>query len=279
LKEIYTAMKKYIFALMVAASMAHSQATVLTLNGNLTWDVTEPRCTFKLNGKLANRTSQGSGTLKVLLWATKSAFPSYPGFLVAETTLGTINSGYQAGNFTLSTASKIPPVSGSYIFTVVIAEYQVDRWNNILAIPSGSRTLLDGDFPGQKKWSLPTTAVQPATAQFKAGSILRLSAKATNELNQFPTALQERTDLFISTKSKLSRKYRGATVKGSYSLKTKNAQYNGAVSTCGIVTVKYSASSKATVTLFYQSANSGTYKSVDVNGSDTATTWGTFKLL
>jgi hypothetical protein len=271
-------MKKFLFALMAAVSIAHSQATVLTLNGSLTWNVTEPRCTFKLNGKLVNNTAQGSGTLKLLLYATQTPFPS-PGFLVSEATLGVVGSGFQFSSFTVSAASKVPSISGSYIFTVVVSEYDGANWRNVLAIPGGTRTLAGGDFTGQQKWSLPTAPVQPSVAKLAAGNILRLTVKATNELNQFPATFQERADLFIDAKGKLTRKYRGVRAKASYSLKTKNAQYNGTLASCGVLTVKYSATANATVTLFFQGTNSGTYKSVEVKDGDTATTWGTFKLL
>lgn len=271
-------MKKYILALTLAASMAQSQATILTLNGNLTWNVTEPRCTFTLNGKLINGTNQPSGNLKVLLWATQNPFPA-PGFLVAESSLGAINGGFQLQNFTVSSPSKIPSISGSYIFTVVVSEYDGAVWRNVLAIPSGTRTLVGGDFTGQPKWSLPTAAVLPPIARLSKGDILRLSLKATDELNQFPANLQERSDLFIDSASKLTRKFRGTRTKASYSYKPKNTTYNGKLTSCGVLTVKVSPSTKSTITLFYQTANSGTYKSVDVTSSGTATTWGSFKLL
>jgi hypothetical protein len=68
-------------------------------------------------------------------------------------------------------------------------------------------------------------------------------------------------------------------VKASYSYKPKNTTYNGQLVSCGVLTIKVNPSTKSTTTLFYQTANSGTYKAVDVTSSDTSTTWGSFKLL
>ena len=65
IKEI--CMRHLVLLLMLLFSLARLNASVFALDGVLTWEITEPRCTFKLDGSLKNNTPGSSGTIKLVL--------------------------------------------------------------------------------------------------------------------------------------------------------------------------------------------------------------------
>ena len=125
--------------------LARVDATVLRLEGDLTWNVTVPQCGFKLNGELQNLGSAGTGPIKLVLWATPAPYPS-AGYNVGEYTLGQIPAGSQLSDFTVKTKSNLPFVNGTFYFTIAVVEYTLAGWRNVLLVPTGTRALYNGNF-------------------------------------------------------------------------------------------------------------------------------------
>ncbi len=277
-----TGMKHLLLLLMLSLSVVRLNASVFALDGDLTWEVTEPRCTFKLDGSLTNNTAGSSGTIKLVLWATPGAFPS-PGFIVGETRLGTIGGGDHFSDFEVKTVSKVAAVSGPYHFTVVVVEYTVDGWRNRLAVDTGIRELVAGDFKGQKKWTLPKALVTQPKARVKSGDFITLKLKASEMLNLFPLASQWKTTLDAQSATKLVAKNSSGKRTPTYLYKRTTATYLKKKVSAGRLTLEYSASSsqpKATViiTLFFQGSSAGTYRSEEKTEASTEITWGSFLL-
>lgn len=273
-------MKTLLLLLMLAFSIVRLNAAVFTLDGDLTWEITEPRCTFKLDGSLKNNTPGGSGTIKLVLWVTQGPFPS-PGVIIGETTLGSINGGYQFSDFTVKTVSKVPTISGPYYFTIAVAEYTVDGWRNRLAVATGTRELVAGNFKGQKKWALPTATVTQPFALFQSGDFITLKLKASSLLNLFPLESQLRTTLDVQSASKLVAKNANGKRTPTYQYKMATATYLKKKVPAGKLTLEYPATSKqpkATViiTLFFQGRPAGTYSSEEKTAAGTEVTWGSF---
>ena len=218
------AMKTLVLLAMLSLSLVRLNAAAFALEGDLTWEITEPRCTFKLDGTLTNNTPGVSGTIKLVLWATQRPFPS-PGVIVGETTLGTISGSDQFRDFKVRTVSKLPTISGPFYFTIAVAEYTVDGWRNRLAVATGTRELVAGNFKGQKKWALPTATVTQPFALFQSGDFITLKLKASSLLNLCPLESQLRTTLDVQSASKLVAKNANGKRTPTYQYKMATATY------------------------------------------------------
>ena len=272
-------MKLLLFITAMVVSMVRTQATVMTLDGALTWNVTEPRCSFQLKGNLKNSTGLGSGALKLVLWATPNPFPS-PGYIVAESTLGSIASGYQFSNFTLKAPSKVPSISGDYYFTIAIAENTGGIWRNVIAVPTGKKTLEVGNFVGQQKWSVPTTLVLPPVGLLTPGKFFKLKLKATGENNLFPVSLQDKTTITVDSKTKLTTTLRSSNRSAKYKYSTGVGKFGKKKVDYSNLVIDYGSNgtgaSKAIYSFYFHGIASGTYRCVETQPSGQETTWGTF---
>ena len=278
--SIAWSMKTLFLLLVMVISMVRTQATVMTLDGDLTWNVTEPRCSFLLKGNLKNGTALRSGPLKLVLWATPNPFPSL-GYIVAEYSLGSIEGGYQFSNFTVKTPSKLPSVSGAYYFTIAVAEYTGGIWRNVLAVRTAQRTLEVGNLAGQQKWPFPTKTVLPPPGLVTQGNFFKLTLKATDEKNLFPVNLQEKTTITVNSKTKLTTKLRFAEKSAKYSYSTQFGKFGSKKVDYSNLLIEYGASatgaSKAIYSFYFHGVASGTYRCVETSASGQETTWGTFK--
>ncbi len=275
-------MKTLLCAFALLFLIARVDAAELELDGDLTWEITEPRCTFKLNGNLKSNTPGGSGTLRLVLWATSRPFRS-PGFIVGEYTLGSIGNGFQFSDFTVQTVSKLPPISGNYYFTIVVAENTPDGWRNRLAVATGTRELNAGNFTDQKKWAYPATAVTRPLSIIQPLDIITLRLKATELLNLFPSDSQLKTTLTVQSDTKLVARNSLGKRTPDYEYKVVAATYRNQKVRAGRLTLDYPSSAghpKSTVvlTFFFQGGSRGTYKSEETNSSGTEITWGRFSM-
>lgn len=260
-----------------------ADAALFKLNGDLTWQITEPRLSFKMDGGLQNISPVGtsSGTVKLVLWATKTPYPSV-GYIVGEFTLGQIGGGYQFSNFTVKSPSNVPTVTGDYYFTIAVLEYTTAGWVNRLLVDTGTSNLLAGNFSTQLKWTTPTAKVIAPPATLTTGKRLKLTLKGSEFLNLFPTDYQKVTTISVNTATKATVNYASTQSTAAYTYKIKDAKLNGKSCQAGSLYLDYSnSSSYATITLYFQSATSGTYKSVEktyraLNAPMDETTWGTF---
>ncbi|MES2438812.1 MAG: hypothetical protein V4584_07090 [Verrucomicrobiota bacterium] len=276
-------MKTLFCLLAMMVSLARMDATTLDLEGDLTWEVTEPRCTFKLDGYLQNNTGFGSGTLKLVLWATQYQFPS-AGYIVGEYTIGAIGAGSQFKDFTVKSTSHVPSVSGDFYFTIAISEYTPTGWKNVLAVPYDKESLLAGNFRDQLKWTLPKDPVTAPLAKLRAGDLLSLKLQATDLKNLFPPDSQIKTTLDVQSKTKINSKDSiNKKRTASYKYSVIQTKYRNKKVSAGKLTLNYpekgnTPKTSTVVTLYFQGPTSGTYKSVEKNSSGEETTWGIFTL-
>lgn len=268
-------MKTLFLALAMILSLVRLDAATLKLDGDLTYNVTEPRLSFQLKGKLQNL-GASSGTLKLVLYASPKPFPS-AGYLVGEYTLGALGSGYQFTSFTVKTPAKLPATTGNYYFTVTVAEYTSVGWRNIFAEEQGTKRIVSGDIFGQKKYTLSTKTVLPPIGKLVSGTRFKLVSKGTGDLNAFPTGFQDKITLDIKAGKKLESTLRSVVSKGSYTFKVKTGKYNKKKVDFASLSADY-GSYKVDYSFYFHSDNAGTYKSVETRSSGKETTWGAFKL-
>ncbi|RYD23956.1 MAG: hypothetical protein EOP88_02085 [Verrucomicrobiaceae bacterium] len=268
-------MKTLFLALAMVCSLVRLDAATLNLDGDLNYNITEPRCSFQLSGKLQNLGAP-TGTLKLVLYASLKPFPS-PGYIVGEHTLAALGSGYQFSSFTVKTPAKLPTASGTYYFTVTVAEYTSVGWRNVLAEEKGSRRIVAGDLVGQKKYKLSTEPVLPPIGKMKSGMFFKLAAKAAgDELNAFPSGFQDKITVDIKPGKKIESTLRKVVSKGDYTFAVKTAKYNKERVDTATLSADY-GSYTAKYWFFYQTVSSGTYKCIETRSSGKETTWGTFK--
>jgi hypothetical protein len=280
-------MKTILCLVAMMFCLARVDASVLRLDGDLTWNVTVPQCQFRLKGGLQNLSSTSTGTIKLALWATKTPYPS-AGYNVGEYTFGQIPPSSQLGDFTVKTKSTLPAANGIYYFTITVLEYTLAGWRNVLLVPAGTRAVFNGNFDGQPKWVFPIAPVVAPPPSIVTGDVIKLIERATGEFNKFPLVWQEKITLTANSSSKMkyATRYRDATARYDYSvqkvnLKGRKVSYGKLVLTNG---ERDNSTFKNTVSLFFLGANYGTYKSI-VTGNllggttfNSATTWGSFKL-
>lgn len=278
---------KTIFCLVaIVFCLARIHASILKLNGDLTWNVTEPQCAFKLEGDIQNLSGVATGTIKLVLWATPNPYPS-AGYIVGEYTFGQLPAGTQFSDFTVKTRARVPVANGSFYFTIAVVEYTSAGWRNVLLVPTGTKALYNGDFVKQAKWVMPFAPVVAPPPEIAKGDVINLLEQATGEFNKFPLGWREKIALTArrSGEMKFANNNRDATVDYNYSvqkttLRNRRVAYGKLVLTFG---GSDELTFKNSISLYFQGPNYGTYKSV-VTGSlwsgtlDSATTWGSFKL-
>lgn len=269
-------MKTLLCVFAILSSLVRMDAAALKLDGDLDWEITEPRCTFTLDGAIQNLSPAGSvsGTIKLVLWATKTPFPG-PGFIVAEHTLGQISGGYQFSDFSVKTSSTIPDIDGGYHFTIAILEYTTLGWRTQLVVRTGTELLSDGDFVDQQKWSIPTKKIIAPPASLHNNDVVSLTEKATVLRNRFPFLSREKTKITIGKDSKISVVDNDGKTTGKYNYEVKRSTLKTSKFPSGYLTINH-GDSDAQITLFFHTATAGIYKAnTDDNGFE-ETIWGTF---
>ncbi len=268
---------KTIFCLIaMVIGWTRIEASVFQLSGDLNYEITEPRCTFNLNGSIQNNTPGTSGTVKLVLWATPNPFPS-PGYIVAEYTLGEINGGSQFSDFSLRTTSNVPAVTGNYYFTIAVAEYTSSGWRNVLAAQTGTRSLQNGNFSDQEKWTIPPGPYLKPDAALKLGEVLKLTVKATDQLNLLPIDSQDKSILTVGTRPAITVKDPLGTRNATRIYKVKTEVLNNKNVQAAVLDIDYANSnSHATITLYFRAKHSGCYKCEATETTGTETTWGNF---
>jgi hypothetical protein len=253
------------------------------LDGDLAWEITEPRCTFTLKGSLQNNAPSGSvsGTVKMVLWATRSTYPS-PGYIVGEYTLGQISGGYQFSDFSVRTSSKIPSITGTYHFTITIMEFTQAGWRNVLLVRTGTRSLVNGDFTNQKKWSIPNKTITPPPAKLAKGDGIKTTTKATIELNLLPFLAQQKSSIKITGKSSLARSDASGRKPAVFTYSVVQSPLHGKQVATGRLFADFAKAAgtggKANTTylLYFQGLATGIYKCTEIIGSRQDITWGHF---
>ncbi|MBC8003606.1 MAG: hypothetical protein H7X97_13555 [Opitutaceae bacterium] len=279
-------MKTVVCLVALMFCLIRLDATVLRLEGDLTWNVTEPQCGFKLKGELQNLGAVGSGPIKLVLWATATPYPS-AGQIVGEVLLGSLPGSSQFTDFTVYTKAKVPFINGNVHFTIAVVEITTAGARNVLLVPTGTQRLDNGNFVDQAKWGVPTAPVIVPPASISRGDVIYLTERATGEFNKFPIGWREKIELTVksSTRINYANDPRDANVYYEYSvMKTK---LKGKSVKSGKIVMNYGKDDNVTfknsVSLFFQGPGFGTYKST-VTGFlwsgtiGSSVTWGTFQL-
>ncbi len=275
-------MKSLAAALLSLVGLIHSHAAALKLDGDLTYEITEPRLNFRLNGGIQNTSPAGSssGTIKLVLRAGSFPFPA-GGVVIGEYTLGEIGGGYQFADFDVRVPSNVPKVSGKFYFTIIVLEFTGSGWAARLAVPTGERTVIDGNFIDQKRWIVPAAPVASPPAALAEGRKLTLKTLATDELNLLSPEYQVVTEIRI-------RKGGAARLRGPDGKRAATYRYArgrskpaGTIVRHGRLRLAVRATSKlpageSNVMLYFASGSDGFYKSTVTSGAGKETTWGTF---
>ena len=280
-------MKTVLFLVALMFCVARVDATVLRLEGDLTWNVTMPQCGFKLKGGLQNLSSVGSGPIKLVLWVTAAPYPS-AGQIVGEFVLGSLPGNSQFTDFTVKTKAKLPFVNGDFHFTIAVVEYTAAGPRNVLLVPTGTRALYNGNFLDQPKWVVPKAPVIAPPASIGRGDLIKLNERATGDLNRFPVAWRDKIELNFWSPSKLSFSLRSRKSNVFYKYSVVTNSFKGKKVKSGKLVLTDdedfdNVTFKDTINLFFQGPDYGTYKST-VTGYlwsgtlGSSVTWGTFKL-
>lgn len=277
----------------VARSEATNQVSgPLYLNGDLTWNLTEPQCAFKLKGKMQNISGFGTGPIRLVLWASKFPYPpTVPNvgnaIIAGESPLGSLDNGQQFTSFTVKTPSQLPMVNGIYNFTIAVVENVNGVYYNRFLISSGAYEFINGVIKGQETWSIPTKPVVPPPATIDPGDIINLKEKATGEFYLFPKGWRSETKLTADSTKKMIFKAENGKATVNYTYTVEKTKLKGENVWTGKLVMTRGATNNLTfkdiVYLYYTGPNSGTYKSVVkgylFNGDiGKSVTWGSFDL-
>lgn len=280
------------FLLLVPLALTHvaTAANDIDLVGSPGWSIANGRCTFKFSGDIAivNRSPKGSlsGSLRLCLWATPGAFPS-SGHRVAIRDLDQLRGGYQYSDFETSTDATIPNVSGNFLFTVVVEQFDNGGWITSDYGKSVLKTLKNGRFVKTKKWRAPKGKVVAPKRKLGKGDILRLTlqgSKSGGAIVYVPDGSQLKLKVKIRSNGRTTvyggSKPGGAPAKYTYR-KTKD-RYKGSKEKVGSIHLDYGVfqgiDSYSTYSLFFQSKKRGFYKGVDVEQGFSGTSWGVFRI-
>lgn len=274
-------MKSLLYGIALILCVMRVDASIISINGNLTWEITEPRCTFSLDGSIQNNSPSTSGTIKLVLWATPQPFPS-PGYNIGEFTLGQLSGGFQFNDFVRRTKSNIPAVSGNFYFTIAVMEFTTAGWRTQAAAQFPQQALFAGNFAAQKKWIIPNATVTAPPASFIPNNRIKLTPKATVEMNLLPAASQFLTKLEARSKTRLVVIEPTAKKPSTFIYRARTGFLNSKSVPIGRMTWNEITDgadefkSLATISLFFQGPSAGVYKSTELFSSGREVIWGTF---
>ena len=290
-------MKTLLCVMAMMICVLRSEATnqvsgPLYLNGDLTWNITEPQCGFKLKGKMQNISGFGTGPIRLVLWASRFPYPpTVPNVgnsvIAGESPLGPLGAGYQFTSFTVKTPSQLPLLNGVYNFTIAVVENINGVYYNRFLISGGAYNLINGVFENQATWSIPSKPVVAPPATIVTGDVFNLKEKATGEFNAFPSGWKSETKLTAQNTKKMTFKAENGKATVSYSYSVVKTKLKGDNVWTGKLVMTYGKTNnltfKDTVYLYFTGPDSGTYKSVVkgylFNGDiGKSVTWGTFDL-
>ncbi|MES2995999.1 MAG: hypothetical protein V4733_04225 [Verrucomicrobiota bacterium] len=276
-------MQKFLAGLLTILTATVVQAATLKLDGDLGWKIRPPDCRFTLNGTIQNVTGGGtvSGTLKLVLWASQHPFPS-SGVPVSEVVLGTLASGYQMADFSMTGKAMLPTFNGRPYFTIYVAEFTGSGWATRAFSPSAKVTLKNGFLLDEGIWepSFSRPVVTPSKLGIKDELALRVRALDTNKQIVPSMCTVTRQIMRVSMKLEETSVYGKRTATRSHGVV--RTKFRGKKVSALKLTVKYDEAaaeeiSKTETLLFYQRARGGFYKctALDTTGGRVVT-WGTF---
>ncbi|MEO5913150.1 MAG: hypothetical protein ABIS50_02885 [Luteolibacter sp.] len=271
--------------LLAACVTSMAPGASLELDGDLSWGITEPQCTFTLQGDLRNITPTGeSNTLKLVLWATPEAYPS-PGRAVAEYFVGRLKAGAAFSDFKIRTRAIIPDLTGDFHFTLTVREETTENdsgWADRLILPGPVMNLTHGDFTDQRKWQPRERKVSAPPKDLVDGQEFVFTPKATLLLNLLPVEGRIPTRVRVGVRNRVRVTFDGLTDPATYTYGKKPGSLNDEVAPSARFKLdqKISGSDSDTTgsdyILYFQGKASGTYKSTQQDTYGKIVTWGTF---
>jgi len=272
-------MKTLLRAALAALFLPLLHAAPIQISGTLSWKVRQPDCTFKLDGHIINYGQSGStsGTLKLILWVTPARFPS-KGYPVAEYRMGQLDGGYQINSFTEKVPVYMPRITGNYYFSVSVLEYTYSGWLNRDYVAGDRKQLDNGEFVTGIKWPPPFAPVIAPPASLLVDDVLVLTPRADAELDGIVSGTRAKTEITIRKKDKAAIVYGSDdwnSVRNYFVGRTTFREQKVPVGKLYLDPTSRSGSS--TITLFFQTPTSGTYRTVEENPDGGGTWWGTFK--
>ena len=264
-------MKSFVLALAALCGLAAAQTTPLIIDGEASWKIAKPDCTFRMDGSIQNPGPNGtaSGTLKLVLWATVLPFPSR-GYVVSELNLGSLPGGYEIADFSRKAPVKMPTVSGELHFTVALLEYTVAGWRTRDFFATGKRAIKNGDFITGTKWVAPSKKPAAPPSAITPGDKLKLNVRATSNMDGITPGTEATLVVTAKTGSKAQLKYGSKGEKVPFSYTTGTGMLNGVKFQTGKLTLNKTTN----VTLFFHGPHTGVYR----QNAPTRTTWGIFRL-
>ena len=265
--------------------MSISSAATLRLDGDLKWRITQPDCTFSLEGGIQNVSSDGStsGTVKLVLFATQNPYPS-AGFNIGEYTLGQISSGFQFSDFTVRTTSKVPKISGDFHFTIAVLEFTSSGWRTQLVVRSEPEKLVAGNFLTQLKWFAPSAEIIKAKPRLKKGEKVILTPLATDLMNLLPVVDRENVTLQIREIPRLVAAGDAGRHPAEFTYRIRKSPYREKRVENALWLVNYNAAgndsptSESKIALYFQSPSGGVYRNSSEDNFGNRVTWGTFRI-
>lgn len=276
-------MRKALFAFVTLLMAVQLHAANIKFSGNSTWKLQNGECLFTVTGSIQNLSTDGlmSGTLKLVLWATPQAFPA-TGPLISEYNLYPLGSLQQINSFTAKAPANLPALSGSYHFTVAVMEYTGNGWATRDYRGSGAKLMENGNFVTGDKWTLPNQPVIAPPAKIIDRKRLNLTLKATQEFDAIALDSQTQTNIRTTPQNKAIVTISGKTEVAARGYSVRPGSYNDNRVRSGRLILNYAKAAglsipwNNTLTLYFHTKTSGTYKSVEVNPDGGSTTWGVF---
>ena len=272
-------MKNLLRVLLAVLFLPSLHAASIQISGTLTWKITQPDCTFKLDGSIANYSQSGttSGTLKMVLWATPAQFPS-KGYAIAEHTMGQLAGGYQFKNFTKKVSVDMPKITGNYYFAISILEYTYSGWLNRAYVTSGRKQLDNGEFVTGIKWPVPLATVIAPPAKLLIDDVLVLTPRADAELDGITPGTRAKTTITIAKKGKAEVEFGSEDWDSSRTYTVGKSNLRELKVPVGKLYLDPEGrTGSSTITLFFQTPTSGTYRAIEENSDGGGTYWGLFK--
>lgn len=251
--------------------------------GTPTWKITPPVCRFKVDGPIQNLSPTGSGTLKLVLFISKAPYPS-AGSQVSELTLGQLAGQTQFNKAAGKELAYVPKVTGTFYFSVLVAEYTLSGWRVRAFADTGKYKLKDGVFITGTKWTVPKGPVLPPPGRMVNGDFIDFKEKATESYDLIAPMAQSRTRVQFLKGKNCRVTAAGEQVKVTYDYKTGIVTSNGKPSDVGKLTVDFSNltdsiyQTESQYVLYYTTGLSGYYKRTDLAGTGRRVMWGVFSL-
>lgn len=263
-------MKAFVLALAALCSIATAQTTPLIIDGEASWKIAKPDCTFRMDGTIQNPGPNGtaSGTLKLVLWATALPFPSQ-GHVVSELNLGSLPGGYEIGDFSRKAPVNMPASTGDFHFTVALLEYTVMGWRTRDYFATGKRAIKNGDFVTGSKWVAPSKKPADPPSRLAPGDVLTLNVRSNSNMDGITPGTEAPFVITAKSGGKAQLKFGSKKATAPFTYTTGKGTLNGVNFKTGKLTLDKSTN----ITLFFHGPHTGVYR----QNAPSRTTWGIFR--